>query len=149
MELAAPGARATFVAAPDTALAKDSKTDLLIGVSLFDPVSGARIEATDDAPNSIFKGVKYVFATNEEKAKFDKSPAKFTAAPAKEALHCPVEDGDVASYADAGGYVDSGRVRIYVCCAQCLSVLRKHTSEYAAKVGKFIKPAKPEMVKAS
>src|SRR5665213_2656371 len=51
-----PGCGPTFEASPDKVLADDLKKNNLIGLSLFDPVSGARIEANADAPSSIYHG---------------------------------------------------------------------------------------------
>jgi len=141
------GCGGDFIAKPDAILAEDAKKNFLVGMSLFDPVSGVRIEAKADAANSIYKGVKYYFSTTDEKAKFDATPAQFTAAPMKEVLHCPVQNDAIANYAAAGGYVDVAGVRYYVCCASCLSMLNKDPGQYTGKVASMVQTAKPEPMK--
>jgi YHS domain-containing protein len=142
------GCGGDFIAKPDAILAEDVKKNILVGLSLFDPVSGERIEAKPDSPSSIYKSVKYYFAKADEKATFDATPAKFTAAPTKEVLHCPVQNDAIANYAAAGGYVDVDGVRYYVCCASCLAMLQKDPSQYTGKVASMIQTAKPEPLKA-
>lgn len=133
---------------PEGTLKETAGKGLLVGTSLFDPVSGARIKETSDEPSSIYKGVKYFFANAGEKTTFDAAPARYTTAPAKELLHCPMQNADIKSYASAGGYVDYGGVRYYVCCADCLSMMHKdpasHTSAFADKAT----TAKPEEIKS-
>lgn len=142
------GCGGQFMANPDAVLAADVKKNILVGVSLFDPVSGARIEAKAGTPRSIYQSVEYYFAKADEKTTFDAAPAKFTAAPAKEVLHCPVQNDAIASYAAAGGYVDVAGVRYYVCCASCLGPLQKDPAQYTVKVAKLVHAAQPEQVKA-
>ena len=141
------GCAAGFIAKPDQVLAEDVKKDILVGTSLFDPVSGVRIEAKPDTANSVYKGVKYYFATADEKTTFDATPAKFAAAPTKEVLHCPVQNDAIADYASAGGYADVDGVRYYVCCASCLGAMYKDAAQYTSKVANLVQTAKPEKVK--
>lgn len=141
------GCGGDFIAKPDEALAKDAKANVLVGVSLFDPVSGARIEEKAAAANATYKGVKYYFATTDEKATFEAHAAKFATAPTKEVMHCPVQDKAVASYAAAAGYVDVEGVRYYLCCAGCLGAMHKDAAQYIGKVASMIQPAKPESIK--
>src|SRR5450631_2273117 len=65
------GCGGTFIANPEKLLAEDVKKNILVGVSLFDPVSGARIEARTDTPTSVYKGVRYLFSNADEKKTFD------------------------------------------------------------------------------
>ena len=141
------GCGGEFIANPDASLAKDVKKNILVGVSLFDPVSGERINAKADTANSTYKSVKYYFAKADEKTAFDADPAKFTAAPTKEVLHCPVQNDAIANYAAAGGYADVDGVRYYVCCASCVAMIHKDPATYTGKVATMIQTAKPEQVK--
>jgi YHS domain-containing protein len=142
------GCGGEFVKNPDESLATDIKKNILVGVSLFDPVSGARIDAKTDTPSSTYKSVKYYFAKADEKTTFDANPAKFTAAPAKEVLHCPVQNDKIENYAAAGGYVDVAGVRYYVCCGDCLAALQKDPAQYTPKVASLVQSAKPETMTA-
>ncbi len=143
------GCGGEFVTKPDAVLAEDAKKNILVGTGLFDPVSGERIKPKADSPNSIYKGVKYFFASADEKSSFDATPAKFTASPSKEVLHCPVLGDDIPNYISAGGYVDVEGVRYYVCCSSCMASLKKDPAQFTSKVTKFVQAAKPEQIKAS
>lgn len=122
----------TFKKDPAKALKASADSGKTVGVFLFDPISGARIEASKAAAYSDYKGVRYEFKTTDEKTTFDASPKKFATMPAKEALFCPVYKVKIAAYSEANGYVDSNGVRYYVCCGHCLGEMGKNAAKYTA-----------------
>jgi YHS domain-containing protein len=124
---------------PTTALKNEKLKGKLVGVSLFDPVSGARIEAKNAKSFADYNGIRYYFANDDEKKAFDAEPKKFTAAPKKEALYCAVMGHDLKDYATAGGYVDVEETRYYVCCADCLAAMKKDAPALVAKAKSAVK----------
>ncbi len=110
------------------------------GVSLFDPVSGARI-LHDKAIKefSDYKGVRFLFAKAENKAKFDADPKKYGTMPEKEALYCSPGKEVVESYAASSGYVDFKGVRYYMCCAGCETPWAKEPDKHAENSAKYVK----------
>jgi YHS domain-containing protein len=120
---------------PAKALANKSLEGKLVGIALFDPVSGARVEEKNAKGGSEdYKGIRYFFQTAEDKSAFDADPKKFSAAPKKELLFCAVMGHELKDEATAGGYVDFEETRYYVCCADCLAALKKDTKALVAKV---------------
>ena len=117
---------------PAKALKASAESGKTVGTFLFDPISGARIDAAKAAAYSDFKGVRYEFTTPGNKTAFDSNPKKYATMPAKEALFCPVYKTKIESYSKAGGYVDSNGVRYYVCCAHCLGEMGKDAAKYTA-----------------
>jgi len=113
--------------------ALDGKT---VGVSLFDPVSGTRIEAKNaKGGTEDYKGVRYFFASAEDKKAFDADPKMYAAAPKKEVLYCLVMGHPVKDEASAGAYVDFEGTRYYTCCADCQAAMKKDMAAFAAKAG--------------
>ena len=102
--------------------------------SLFDPISHNRIQADKAEASSDYKGVRYYFKSNDEKAKFDASPKTFAVVPKKESLVCAVSKEKIGSYAEAGGYADYKGVRYYFCCGDCPTEFAKDPAKYAAAV---------------
>ena len=133
------GCDTPFKKDPVKALKSDTLKGKLVGVSLFDPISGARMtEKAAKGVSSDFNGVRYYFASIDEKAKFDAEPKAFTKAPEKEALYCAVMGHELKDYATAGGYVDIENVRYYTCCMDCNAALKKDPS-LAAKAKSAVK----------
>jgi YHS domain-containing protein len=97
----------------------------LVGYALFDPITGVRIEEKGSKAYSDYHSVRYYFASADEKKTFDTKPEAYTAAPKKEALWCPVMGHAVEDYATAGGYVNVGDTRYYVCCGDCLKKMQE------------------------
>lgn len=139
------GCEGTFTRDPEKALkAVKGRT---VGTSLFDPVSKARIESKDAVGSSDFGGVRYLFATKENKAAFDKAPKSFSVAPAKEVVWCPVMDHAIDGGMDkAGAYADVNGVRYYFCCTGCQGKFAADSSKYIGKVSSRISAAKPVRV---
>ena len=128
------GCDGAFKKDPAAALKNEKLKGKLVGVSLFDPVSGARIEEKNAKGGSAdFNGVRYYFANADEKKEFDAEPKKFATAPKKDALFCAVMGHEVKDYASAGGYVNVGDTRYYVCCGDCLEAMKKDPAGMAAK----------------
>lgn len=110
------------------------------GVFLFDPVSHERIEAKDaKGGETDYKGVRYLFISPENKAAFQKDPAKFATVPKQEALFCPVGKEAVASPSRASGYSDYKGVRYYMCCAGCEKTFSKTPESFAPQVKAHVK----------
>ncbi len=112
------------------------------GEFLFDPISNARITEKAAKASTDYKGIRYFFATPEEKKTFDMTPAKFTKAPAKEVLFCSVAGHPIKNYASAGGFVDISGTRFYTCCGNCLAKLKAdNTLASKAPADQIKKPA--------
>src|SRR5688572_22186323 len=72
------GCDAPFKKDPAKSLKSEALKGKLVGVSLFDPVSGARIiEKAAKGGFSDFDGVRFYFANADEKKAFDAEPKKF------------------------------------------------------------------------
>ncbi len=134
------GCDGPFKKDPQKSLKNEALKGKLVGISLFDPVSGARItEKAAKGVSSDFNGIRYYFASTDDKAKFDAEPKAFTKAPEKEALYCAVMGHELKDYATAGGYVDLANVRYYTCCAGCNTALKKNPA-LADKAKSAVKP---------
>jgi YHS domain-containing protein len=124
-----------FKRSPDRYLTPDRvKKSGTVGYSLFNPVTGLRIEIKDAKGGfADYQGVRYFFASADEKKAFDTDPKKFGTLPKNEALYCAVMGHGIKSYAAAGGYVDHNDTRLYVCCGGCMGKLKADTAGYADK----------------
>lgn len=130
------GCDTEFAKDPSGAIEKSVKAGKTVGVSLFDPISMKRIDSEKAKGGfSDYKGIRFYFANENEKATFDKEPKKYGTMPKKEALFCPVMGEVVKSYAKASGYADYEGVRYYFCCAGC-------DTKFAAEPGKYTPSAK-------
>ena len=135
-----PGCDKQFEKDPQAALDKASKAGKTIGVFLFDPITGKRLEAKDAKGGSEdYSAVRYYFASADDKSAFDKEPAKYAALPKKEALYCPVTKEAVASYAKADGYADYNGVRYYFCCPGCDKPFAADPAKYAPSADSYVK----------
>jgi YHS domain-containing protein len=133
------GCDGPFKKDPVTALKNEKLKGKLVGVSLFDPVTGLRITEKAAKGYADFNGVRYYFANADEKATFEKDAKKLTAVPAKEALFCPVMGHELKDYATSGGYVDFENVRYYTCCADCSAAMKKDPAAVAGKAKAAVK----------
>jgi YHS domain-containing protein len=125
---------------PAAALKNEKLKDKLVGVALFDPVSGLRVnEKGAKGGFSDFNGVRYYFVNADEKKSFDANPKTFTKMPEKEALFCAVMGHGLKDYSSAGGYVDFENVRYYTCCADCQTAMKKDAATFAAKAKNAVK----------
>ncbi|MBS1728378.1 MAG: hypothetical protein JST51_16795 [Armatimonadetes bacterium] len=127
------GCDTKFKENPKEYIAKAAKDGKTIGVSYFDPVSMKPIDMKKaEGGFSDYKGIRYYFASTDEKATFDKTPAKYGSLPKKEALFCPVSKEAVKSYDKAGGYADYEGTRYYFCCPMCSGQFVKDPAKFAA-----------------
>ncbi len=134
-----PGCKEPFEKDPQKAIAASRKKGHAVGVFLFDPVSGMRLEHDKSIKeHSDFGGTRFLFSSQANKAMFDQAPAKYGALPKKEALYCPVGKEAVPSYAKASGYVDHAGVRYYMCCAGCEGKFSKEPKKYAMAAATFV-----------
>jgi len=123
---------------PEKVITADRNKGKTIGVSLFDPISGSRVNEKQAKAWSDYNGVRYLFASADEKGSFLATPEKFTVIPAKEALYCPVEKEKIAGYSAAGSYRDYEGVRYYFCCGGCPAEFAKKPAEYAKVAAAYV-----------
>jgi len=123
---------------PDKAIKADRNKDKTIGVSLFDPVSMSRITDKQAKSWTDYHGVRYLFASNDEKSTFIVHTCEFLAHPAKEALYCPVEKEKIAGYDAAGSYRDYEGVRYYFCCGSCPAEFDKKPADYVKVASAYV-----------
>lgn len=141
------GCDASFAKKPADFIATQKKAGNTVGLSLFDPVSRKRLDLKKSKATSDFGAIRYPFESESNKQTFLKSPSKFAATPAKEALYCPVGKEAVPSYSAASDYVDHKGVRWYMCCNGCGGPFAKDPAKYlVAGIDKHI--GVPEAIKA-
>ncbi|HMS56838.1 MAG TPA: YHS domain-containing protein [Fimbriimonadaceae bacterium] len=128
------GCDTTFAKAPTSTLEKATKEKRVSGLFLFDPVTKTKIAPDKAVAHSDYAGIRFSFASAENKANFDKNPKAFATLPKKEALYCPVMGESIANYTKASGYADFEGVRYYFCCAGCDQTFAKEPSKYVANV---------------
>jgi len=141
-----PGA---FAKDPEKAINADRNKGQTIGESLFDPVSRSRISDKDAKASSDYKGVRYLFSTEDEKKTFDASPAQYSAVPAKEALFCPVEKEAITGYASAGSYRDYNGFRYFFCCAGCPQKFDANPDSFVKNAAAYVLDPKAHIVQPS
>lgn len=126
------GCEAEFAKDPSGAIKKSAKAGKTVGVSLFDAVSMKRIDSEKAKGGfSDYRGIRFYFATADEKALFDKEPKKYGMMPKMEAMYCSVMGSPVKSYAKASGYADYEGTRYYFCCAGCDVKFAAEPAKYA------------------
>ena len=145
------GCDVEFAKDPMGAITKSAKAGKTVGVSLFDPISMKRIDSEKaKGGSSDFRGIRFFFATEDEKAMFDKEPKKFGKMPKMEALYCSVMGSPVKSYAKASGYADYEGTRYYFCCAGCDVKFAAEPAKYADLAKEYVKkPATMNVEKAA
>lgn len=127
------GCDTTFEKDPKAAIKKAEKGTAAIGEFLFDPISHNRIKADKSKGTVDYQGLRYFFESEANMTEFKKDMKKYTTAPKKESLTCPVMGEKVASYSKASGYMDYEGVRYYFCCAGCQPAMTKDPAKYAGK----------------
>lgn len=135
-----PMCKATFEKDPAKAIAAAQKRGKAFGSSLFDPVSGDRLDhAKSIHAYSEYKGVRFLFHSDADKTAFDKAPAPYADVPSKEALYCPVSKEKVASYEKASGYADYQGVRYYFCCDGCDKPFKADPAKYTPIAAPYVR----------
>lgn len=134
------GCDKAFAKEPGKYVAEQAKAKKVTGDFMFDPVSGVRLKSPGIiAETSDYNGIRFHFSSKENKAKFDKEPAKFGAMPKQEALYCPVAKEEIAAYANAASFVDFKGVRYYTCCGGCVAKMKEDPAKYAPNAKDHIK----------
>lgn len=128
-----------FTKEPDKFVKQAVKDKRTVGASLFDPVSGLRIDAKKAKGGfADSNGIRFFFATEANRAQFEASPLTFSKLPEKEALYCPVMKHGIKAYSAAGAYADYGNVRYYMCCPDCLAAFKADPAKHAKSAEKVI-----------
>lgn len=134
------GCVGTFRKDAATYLKKAIEDKTVVGTSLYDPVSGLKVDQKKAVGSRDAMGVRFFFASKANIDAFDKEPAKFAKTPEKAAMYCAVMKHDIKGYAEAGGYVDYKDTRYFFCCPNCVASFKKTPDAFvanaAAKVGK-------------
>lgn len=131
------GCDAKFKKDPTGSMKKAVEAKKTVGVSLFDPVNGTRIDAAKAKEQADYNGIRYYFASRINAQKFGEAPATFTATPKQEVLYCVVMKQAIKSYEAAHSFVDHKGTRYYMCCAPC-------TGQFKATPDAFIANGKPK-----
>jgi len=100
---------------------------------MFCPISGQKLDWKKVTESVDYKGVRYGFCCADCKGVFTKDSAKYAKTPEKESLVCAMSGEKIASYSEAGGFVDYEGVRYYTCCPDCLVGLKKDPAGTIAK----------------
>lgn len=143
-----PGCDAKFKKDAAGAVKKAAAAKMTVGSFLFDPTTGLRIKSEDAKGSSDFKGIRYYFASEENRAKFTADPAFFAVSPKQEVLTCVVAKEAIKTHADAAAYLDHKGVRYYICCPSCISQFKASPDKFVGngkpqKAGFFVEAAKP------
>ena len=127
------GCNSSFTKEPAKYVKAAAENGDVVGMFMFCPVSGEKLDLEKVKATTSFKGLKYGFCCDDCMAAFKKDPAKYATAPTKDSLVCAVSGEKIASYSEAAGYLDYKGTRYYVCCADCLPALKKDTEAIIAK----------------
>ena len=135
------GCGSQFTKDPGKFLKSDKIKGKAVGVFMFDPVAGAKVDTTKSKFGPVtHNGTQFYFLEEKNMATFKADPKKYAAMPEKEALFCPVMGHEIkGGYAGAGGYADVEGVRYYVCCGGCLGQMKADGKKFVAKAAKAVK----------
>lgn len=135
---------------PAACVSAEKNQKKVVGVSLFDPISGLAITAKKAKGGfSDFAGTRFYFANPGGKTTFDADPKKYGTIPAKESMFCPVLKVDLKNYYGAHGFVDFEGVRYYACCANCFGQMKAGMAKFAPNAAAKVADAKPLSVPAA
>ncbi|MDE2126954.1 MAG: YHS domain-containing protein [Armatimonadetes bacterium] len=137
------GCPSQFSANPTKYIKAAAKTRNVIGASLFDPVTTARVLPDKAVAHADYGNVRYFFASKDDLATFNKDPKKYTVTPKSEVLYCAVMNQKIASSDKASNYSDLKGVRYYFCCTSCKAPFDKNPSQYTDGLDARIKAATP------
>ena len=134
------GCEPSFKANPEKYAHKDGSQ--IIGWSVYDPVARQLVvgspssgKETSGKYTSDYRGVRYYFLSEKNKAAFDAEPAKYASAPKKEAYsECPVMGTKLSAEKLPPAYRDYNGVRYYFCCGSCPAKFDSDPAKYASKV---------------
>jgi YHS domain-containing protein len=142
------GCGGAFIKDPAKFLTAEKNKGKALGISMFDPVSGLKINSKKAKFGPAeYNGTLFYFAEEKSLKAFEAEPKKYGTMPEKEALYCPVMGHAVKGYAEAGGYADVEGVRYYVCCPDCLGEMKTNGAKHVAKAAKAVKAPVASMVK--
>ncbi|HLP00095.1 MAG TPA: FixH family protein [Fimbriimonas sp.] len=144
-EFCCPNCQGSFKADPAKFISIRADKNQAAGRYLFDPVTTARIDAGENRPETVYNGIRFVFASEQNKTAFLFNPSRYATYPAKEALYCPVGKEAVKDYSSASDYSDHAGVRYYMCCAGCKEAFEKEPTKYIASAASYIKSTQPEV----
>jgi YHS domain-containing protein len=123
--------RAKFKEGPMQALRAASGKGWIVGVGVFDPVSGKKLTPQSArGGSSDYQGVRFAFTSSENKAAFDAEPKRFGSVPEKWCSICPIMNTELAHTYGATGYLDVAGVRYFSCCEQCYPRLRSGSQAF-------------------
>jgi YHS domain-containing protein len=135
-----PGCNVQFMSNPEKFLKKESSS--IVGWSVFDVISKRPIDPETAKAHTEYAGIRYFFASEENRSKFDKNPKQYAQVPDKEYVEVVFEN--TVSWKDLKGYIEHNGARYYVCDDHCFDEFAKNPSEFAknhkadkAKVYKF------------
>lgn len=135
--------KGAFMKDPASILKAEKNKGKLLGVSLFDPISGATINPSKAKGGfSDYNGVRFYFDRAGEKATFDADPKKYGTIPEKESMFCPVLKVELKNYYGTNGFVDFEGVRYYACCAACFGQMKSGMAKFAPNAADHIAAAK-------
>lgn len=113
----------------------------------FDPVSRMRVDAAKSTVEPAdFRGIRYFFQSEANRAAFLKYPADLTKTPPREATYCFGERTAKDGYAKALGYRDYEGVRYYLYCPGCLALAGKDPAGFAALAKEAVRLVEPHPV---
>lgn len=142
------GCQKDFEAKPESFFQQADEKKVVIGVSLFDPVSRKRVAEDAAKATADYAGVRWLFESDKNKAEFLDSPELYAASPSKHSLTCPVMGSKMDSPAQAVGYSDHAGVRWYFCCAGCDVSFAANPEEWASKHKNAVTPIDGKAVQA-
>lgn len=122
-----------FKKEPTKYIKEAAKSNTTIGMTLFCPVSGEKLDMEKVKATIDYKGMRYGFCCNDCVTAFKADPAKFAKTPEKESMTCPVSGEKIAAYSAAAGFMDYKGVRYYFCCGDCMSAMKKDPDAVIAK----------------
>lgn len=135
-----PGCKGKFEAKPAEHLKKAAEAKKVIATSLFDPVTGRRLEKDGIEGTFDYQGVRWQFSSTDSLDAFKKEPKTYAKLPEKEALFCPVMKSEIASPSEAVAYEDYEGVRYYICCGGCVGKFAGDPAKFAPNAASYVKP---------
>lgn len=119
------GCPTAFIKEPTKFIKEASKGEGAIGMFMFCPISGEKLDMKTVKATVDYKGMRYGFCCPDCIETFKKNPAKYTATPEKESLVCAMSGEKITAYSEAAGFMDHDGIRYYTCCGDCLTAMHK------------------------